>query len=161
MHAWEALEVPKALLHDQKLQNFRAFVQPGLFIGGLAAGREIPARPNTRIGSLMAHIEKFSQRELTWETDSLNAIAGIFHSFETGDGSVHRFWGMPIALNWQIFFSSVEDTLSGFTHVLLWSHDTDSTNRTPRRIVGVPSWSWAGCGLALYGFQPKRPILGF
>lgn len=144
MHACEAWEMPNALLHNQKLRNFKAFVHPGLFAGGLAAGRGRPIRPNTRFGNIMTHIEKFSQRELTWGTDTLNAMAGIFHSFETREGSVHRFWGMPIILDWQDPCSSVEDTLSRFAQVLLWSHDTDNTKRTPRRIAGIPNWTWAG-----------------
>jgi hypothetical protein len=95
------------------------------------------------LGSLMSD---YLKRELSYETDSLNAIMGIFRTFG------HHFWGI-------FFLASSADALMkrprlagmpgvttsghGFLMVLLWMPGAKADMPAATRRQDYPSWSWA------------------
>ena len=102
-----------------------------------------------------AQLRQFQSRDLTYDSDALNAFRGIL--------SIARYktwWGVPMyhsrdecktlgsaALSEQ----SIKNASSGFCHGLLWRSSEEwlaLSSRTTRRSL-FPSWSWASV---------KRPI---
>jgi hypothetical protein len=66
-------------------------------------------------------------RQMTYETDTINAFQGVFQLFERRR-NIQHFYGLPFLVNHQ----------SSFIKSLLWR--AKCTSRQP----GFPSWSWAG-----------------
>jgi len=81
---------------------------------------------------IKGHIMEFSKRKLSDESDVLNAMLGIFNSFNTSSqGALLRHWhGLPATL------SLKSKTLVLPLH---WYH-----SESAKRREGFPSWSWAG-----------------
>ena len=96
---------------------------------------ELPTMLQLRVPdvkSLVALLNDYAARSLTFEEDALFACAGVFSPLQASyyGGFVS---GLPRA-----FFNSA----------LLWVHEGPSTRRTPRSTdhtkICLPSWSWAG-----------------
>ncbi|SPO00814.1 related to tol protein [Cephalotrichum gorgonifer] len=86
---------------------------------------EVPTHGG-RFESFAALLENYTKRQMTNDSDSLNAILGILSAFTRGlfpSGFIHGLplWSHPYSLGWM---------------------HTDSV--TPRRRPEFPSWSWAG-----------------
>ncbi|KAI8716356.1 HET domain-containing protein [Fusarium sp. LHS14.1] len=108
-------------------------------------------------GSLDEHINKLSERQLTHQSDALNAMRGIFRAFSSMPSPIRHFWGIPIdrnkwlisscwspfwrgAISWrpdEVEFPCYFDAV--LTDTLLWRLGGPS-----RRRDGFPSWSWTG-----------------
>jgi len=74
---------------------------------------------------------KFSERRLSYDSDALNAILGIFNSLQRSkEMMLKQIWGIPIKM-------SSHD--SSFLIPLNWYH-----NQVARRREEFPSWSWTG-----------------
>ncbi|KAK7972318.1 hypothetical protein PG988_006452 [Apiospora saccharicola] len=105
-------------------------------------------------------VEKFSERVLTVDSDSLNAFGGMIKSFESLDrANLRHLWGVP-------FFDprddkspdEIVDYAGFFLAGLCWRHvaatEKVSTRAktkqllppvsSPRRRKKFPSWSWTG-----------------
>jgi hypothetical protein len=52
-------------------------------------------RSNTKLAD---HIALYTKRSLSYESDVLNAMRGIFASFARGTRPVWQFWGVPITI---------------------------------------------------------------
>ncbi|PSN64749.1 hypothetical protein BS50DRAFT_498152, partial [Corynespora cassiicola Philippines] len=73
-------------------------------------------------------VEDYSTRTLTFDSDTLNAFAGV----------------LTMLLN-TIDSKSVGGLIDSLLdHCLLWTHDTQSPGPEPRRKKRFPSFSWAG-----------------
>ncbi|KAK7964485.1 HET-domain-containing protein [Apiospora saccharicola] len=85
------------------------------------------------IDALRNDITIYTQRHLTYSSDSLNAILGViryYMEFSSDDLKIRNIWGVPLYL----VLKSQELLLD-----LAWFH------RSPgRRRPEFPSWSWAG-----------------
>lgn len=76
------------------------------------------------------HISEYSKRNLSYESDSLNALIGVLSNATKEDHSfpIRHLWGVPYhGFNTSLAFS------------LHWKHDT-----VARRRRAFPSWSWCG-----------------
>jgi hypothetical protein len=72
---------------------------------------------------------EFSKRKLSYDSDVLNAMLGIFNSLKGSKGKLIRnLYGMP-----------VKEGSKGLVLALCWYHSEPA-----RRRDGFPSWSWAG-----------------
>lgn len=92
-------------------------------------------------GQFYARVREFSKRTLTYQSDALNAMAGIFRRFENLQHPVHNFWGVPIVHPESSASSrSRVTTMDSFVRGLACS----VSKAGGRRRVGFPSWSWAG-----------------
>ena len=55
------------------------------------------------------HIEEYSMRQLSYESDALSAFLGILHSLEESREPIRHLWGL---LLWKIPFYAVRVTLN-------------------------------------------------
>ncbi|RSL62834.1 hypothetical protein CEP53_004631 [Fusarium sp. AF-6] len=109
-------------------------------------------------GCLDDHIQEVAQRKLTYESDALNVMGGIFRSFSSMPFPIRHFWGIPIDRNewvtrsfWMSSWAIPDETRrvaeaqepgyfdAVFADTLLWRLRDASHRRE-----GFPSWSWAG-----------------
>jgi Heterokaryon incompatibility protein (HET) len=92
----------------------------------------------SRLGSFASHLTSYTARNLTYESDRLNAFRGILNRQPCSS-----FWGVSIFpmenLNHKDKCSNVN---SGFAHGLLWKVMEPQSRRRCRQ-ADFPSWSWA------------------
>jgi hypothetical protein len=94
-------------------------------------------------------LEEFTQRNLSYESDALNAIAGALNTLNTGSFPVCHIWGVPFILYYPANASS---TVSIALH---WYH-VSPVDRRP----GFPSWSplgWKGPAMFWNYEEPNIP----
>jgi hypothetical protein len=138
------------------------YMRPGMFIGNL--GEESTAIISNSshhtmqmeiLRQLDHHIEEFTKRALSFETDSLLAFQGILQKF-LGDrkGSPQQILGLPVLvglgdvadpkLGTSVFQHSLALSISSWTHEDKYrgSHSTFFACRM--RLTHLPSWTWAG-----------------
>jgi len=89
---------------------------------------------------VLDRIEAFSRRSLTYESDVLNAMLGIFASLEHSDRLKH-IWGLPYCDSDPLRSDSTPLAISNQKFVSNLSWDVDFP---ARRRVDFPSWSWSG-----------------
>jgi hypothetical protein len=92
----------------------------------------------TALEEAVAYLMSFSTRDLSYDTDALDAILGALHTI----GTIHQIWGVPFQL--KDAPTRHGQLLRGGTYsiALLWYHYEPA-----RRRHGFPSWSsigWAG-----------------
>ncbi|KAI0859839.1 heterokaryon incompatibility protein-domain-containing protein [Xylaria cubensis] len=87
---------------------------------------------------LWTHIEEYTRRRLTYNSDSLRAFSAILSRYEVR-GRIHNICGVP-------FYKHNE----GLILDLLWFHRRPTTRR-----AFIPSWSWAGWAGAVTS-PPRR-----
>jgi hypothetical protein len=101
---------------------------------------------------LTQHIKNYTRRCLTYESDVLNALRGVFASFARDTPPVRQFWGIPISARayWRDYAVQSQETTSlddthesslEMAYGLTWIKVESAS--APRR-HGFPSWSWAG-----------------
>ena len=123
----ESVHFPLKELHTSK-QVFYEDVRQRIFPGPL--DRRSPTQ-------LLYRISDFANRDLTYDSDAINAMEGIFSLFKSMSPSVDHLCGLPIFSS-----SSFRGSVSATTRLaaaLAW-------NTTPgfsRRQV-FPSWTWTG-----------------
>lgn len=92
---------------------------------------------------IAARISEYSRRDLTYDSDALNAFTGILRAYENMNPPLYHFWGVPIFPSFYQdkgkLVKTERSTSDGFMRGLSWSLYKPS----PRR-PGFPSWSWAG-----------------
>ncbi|KAI8184546.1 Nitrogen assimilation transcription factor nit-4 [Colletotrichum sp. SAR 10_75] len=101
--------------------------------------------------SAWEHISRYSKRDLTFESDALNAITATLNDYKdkSKDAAFHA-WGMPFAANLNVLDGSSPGPLS---HVAFASEDAIfgyslawfSASPDLRRRHGFPTWSWSSC----------------
>jgi hypothetical protein len=86
---------------------------------------------------IYTRIEEYSQRQLSYPKDRLDAIEGIFTAFQDRiHGYAHHFWGIPILHDCESI--DEKDMILSFCYGLLWV-----SSETPRSRGELwPSWSW-------------------
>jgi hypothetical protein len=97
------------------------------------------------------HINAFTMRGLSYPSDSLRAMMGVFHHLERSASIVCHYWGIPIlpfppyADESPRTLKSSDSALAAFVRGLRWAKSGGVRNRpvAPRRL-GFPSWSWCG-----------------
>jgi hypothetical protein len=116
-------------------------------------------RSNTKLAD---HIALYTKRSLSYESDVLNAMRGIFASFARGTRPVWQFWGVPITIPGPFDESRIakispqdrgDDPSQILAHNFTWF--PLHRQRIERR-RGFPSWSWAGWITAIKWAHPLR-----
>jgi hypothetical protein len=111
--------------------------------------------PGTQPWDILKYISEFSERELTYRSDSINALSGIFRVFERGDNPMYQLKGVPIFFpvplrrdEEELMESKImsKSANQGFVIGLTWLRDRGYHNRVPI----FPSWSWAGWNGTIY-----------
>jgi hypothetical protein len=99
------------------------------------------------------NIHTFTTRELSYPTDSLRAMMGVFRHLERSGSIFCHYWGIPIlpcspyADESLRTSKSSDSALASFVHGLCWRRSTIMAGWylhrpvVPRRL-GFPSWSW-------------------
>jgi hypothetical protein len=90
---------------------------------------------------ILDHISEFSKRDLSYPSDVLNAMMGVFRSYEAafGRAKATHHWGVPL-----VFPNSPSDEIclpwtAKLLYGLSWAHCVSNGRRK-----GFPSWSWTG-----------------
>jgi len=112
---WEALDAPSETTRD--FGFYRVFPEDGI-------GRE----PR----DIVRRLNEYAARQLSFESDTLNAILGIFQPYQAR--KVYHLWGVP-------FLAESDRLERNFALALGWS------TRVPgnaKRQTGFPTWSWVG-----------------
>ena len=149
MSCSESHSVPLALLHRKKLgTGCRSSIRRGFF-----ERQRLKDYGNTKTKFWNA-VEQFTARELSYETDSLNAFIGVANYYKNGQGSqsspLYTHIGLPLDDTGKP--SSYGDE---FFRGLLWSHF--GVPELPKRRRGLPSFSWAGWeGIAI---RPSTSVM--
>lgn len=103
------------------------------------------------VGGLDTFLREYTKRDLSFQSDAINAIRGIFRMFSAMPSPVRHIWGIPTDYYgpenspWppnKTPISACEfpgHLESKFTRALCWYLGQPS-----RRREGFPSWSWAG-----------------
>lgn len=101
-------------------------------------GFKIPGEERWKI---MSFISEFRQRELTYQSDSINALSGIFRAFERAERPMYQVMGVPIFPSLDNYDRiRAKSTSQGFLIGLTWVSKVLGQKRVPE----FPSWSWAG-----------------
>lgn len=91
---------------------------------------------------LLDKLTEYTGRKLTYQSDALNAMLGIFQAHATLETSpVYHVCGVPILHHGGRTYPNhdAEVTPAGFVRSLCWTHQSPGHRRP-----GFPSWSWAG-----------------
>ncbi|KAK7917497.1 HET-domain-containing protein [Apiospora marii] len=104
------------------------------------------------------HIIEYSGRQLTYKSDSLNGILGVFRLYRMSQTPVYHFWGIPFSASND--HSSAEEQ---FVASLCWlsSPDTSIHGYAEQcRRAEFPSWSWTGWkhAAAPYFAEGREPL---
>jgi hypothetical protein len=136
MHCAESLVLPLDKMHVKSKKAFSENV-PGR--------SALDKTPGKKPWEIMGFVSEFNQRELKFPEDALNAMYGIFNSFNSGPRPVRQFLGVPIlppvaALkNGTIYKPTDRSAEECFVIGLTWSHLSPGERRQQ-----FPSWAWAG-----------------
>ncbi|PQE16326.1 Heterokaryon incompatibility protein [Rutstroemia sp. NJR-2017a WRK4] len=87
MHCSEAIHLPLEEMHDKKTGKMDLYAPIGAF-----QWKDFAIQP----WDFMNYVSQFSQRELSFPTDALNAMRGIFNNLEKGRYPVFQLMGVPI-----------------------------------------------------------------
>ncbi|RMI96049.1 hypothetical protein CDV36_016355, partial [Fusarium kuroshium] len=106
---------------------------------------------------LLECLQTYSERNLTFAQDRLNAALGILHAFETTQQPLRHYLGTPILMVYKDHsIVSVPDVVSGLLWGMLFYNGTDGSPRCD----AFPSWSWTGWTNQVYFLAKSnnRPI---
>ncbi|RYP92705.1 hypothetical protein DL770_001218 [Monosporascus sp. CRB-9-2] len=116
--------------------------------------------PNQGVGEktedIFVRIGEYVQRELSYESDGLNAFLGLFRAYQRMPEPVYHFWGVPLLAR------SGAPIASSMANGLLWCsfHPSDPEHGRLRRVECLPSWSWVGwkwSGTKSPGYDGDQP----
>lgn len=92
---------------------------------------------------------------MTYDSDALNAVLGIFRLYESAKRSFRQFWGIPILppiCEPSNRTNERAPATDGFLRGLCWGHD-DLEHFGGRR-PAFPSWSWTGWVVSVSSTSP-------
>lgn len=139
MSCCEAISTPLVAIH--KGVELGKTVKPGYFEGFAEFSSD--RRFNSwsigvsMLGGFEKHVERFTQQELTYPSDGLNAFMGILDNLGN-ENMIYHHWGLPIN------FLGEPPTPDVFACSLLWTHDRFRNESPPTRRKELPSFCWAG-----------------
>ena len=93
-------------------------------------------------------VERYTARELSYETDSLNAFQGMLNYYKNGHGPqsfpLYTHIGLPLNSGESTSAMVAYADSLRFVLSLAWEHRISLNPAPPRRRKGYPSFSWAG-----------------
>ena len=160
MNCRESLTTDLDMIHEADRSKKQGWCHPGIF-SAQSWGEVLPL--NLEYKEIEApfiqihhHIEDYSTKDLSFDTDILNAFTGILKRFQRDEGMLH-IWGVP-------FFNpkvkDIKQSRNSFAASLLWEepnpeeknsdasddNSESSANKKKKkreRRPWIPSWSWA------------------
>ncbi|KAI0411713.1 heterokaryon incompatibility protein-domain-containing protein [Xylaria grammica] len=140
MHCAESTAIPMKFMHSKRQRRFNDSVPPGSFSHEI-----LQPEPWT----IMSYISEYSQRQLSYPSDALNAIQAILRVFERNHTPVYNVLGVPLlspippparrGTNGTEPQGMPRSPKECFLIGLCWF-----TRKPGQRRGGFPSWSWAG-----------------
>ena len=136
---------PLDLLNYKYFEDcFRSMVPQGYF----EAPNNMYHTKRTTFSKFRNEVERYTARELSYETDSLNAFKGMLSYYKKGHGPqsfpLYTHLGLPLSSGESPgIMEAYADTLH-FVISLTWEHRISLNPVPPRRRKGYPSFSWAG-----------------
>ena len=96
MNCHESVISPLPFLHTKNKKRFRNFVRSGIFAGkhNLDPFGSFQ-RPNQTLGSALIHIEHYTKRDLSFESDSIKALLGVLHLYQNSSPRIFHLYGLP------------------------------------------------------------------
>ncbi|QDS74054.1 hypothetical protein FKW77_009289 [Venturia effusa] len=85
---------------------------------------------------ICTHIQAYTKRQLTYPSDSLQAMLGIFNHLAKSQNPEHHYWGIPFLKR-----EHESTAITEFAKGLCWSAWLDKMGG---RRPAFPSWSWCG-----------------
>jgi len=130
MHCTESISVDVRALHSQK----RVFYEKVDF------GKTFPSPRNLRHQRTISdRIKEFLARDLSFDGDALNAMAGILRMYRDLGEPINFLCGLPIFSKASSILEDAKSITDNLTEALLWDGDNNMVRR-----LEFPSWSWAG-----------------
>ena len=145
MSCCEDRVVPLDLLNYKDFEDgFRSRVHQGYF----EAPNNMYYTKRETLSKFQNEVERYTARELSYESDSLNAFKGILSYYRNGHGPqsfpLYTHLGLPLNSGASPgVMGAYADTLH-FMLSLAWEHRISLNPAPPRRRKGYPSFSWAG-----------------
>jgi hypothetical protein len=130
------------LAHTKDKRKALRFMHSGIFTGAASfrpqdeADGDVVANAQSYLG----HIQQYSRRDLSFDTDSFKAFSGIASHFERAKNPMSNAWGIPILIRSKELAYVCTEPAFYWKH----KHDVWSGDAKPRRRDGFPSWSWVG-----------------
>lgn len=133
----ESLNLPYEEMHAPENQRLRSeYIARGPNSVGVEIKIGIFESEQDNAMDIYHHINQFSQRKFSYESDRLKAFLGILEAFSTSKDDFRHHWGIPMFSNLQ----SDVPSLTSFIGGLNWH----SMGYEDKRIPNLPSWSWVG-----------------
>ena len=149
MNCYESVQSKLDLIHCKDKSKFRQFMRTGIFNGGLSHGfGRFDVRNLGQDASFiryLSHIENYTARTLSFESDSLVAFTGISRHFETLKHPITQVAGIPCPKLCLLNPTPDREYCRYLADSLCWNHKkVQSSGSLPYRRKGFPSWSWSG-----------------
>ena len=142
MYCCESVVDPLVLPINQSQDNaeFRMQMRKGYFeSSSLLEQKSVQSEASRNvISQLRKHVQRFTARNLTYETDSLSAFLVILNQYRNRSPSIYHFWGLPVN------YPGIAQAPLALVISLCWQHPLGLNKDPPRRREASPSFSWAG-----------------
>src|ERR1700761_6545285 len=143
MNCCESVNADFDLVHTKDKSKSLLFMHSGIFTGAKSFRPQDEKDQNAAANfqSYCEHIQQFSKRKLSFESDSFKAFAGIAGHFERSNSPSSQTWGIPM-----VSLSTMMFDVINLNAGLYWKHKHNfwSGLSEPRRRPEFPSWSWIG-----------------
>jgi hypothetical protein len=147
MHCWETISTPLHIMHTKDLKRFRDTI---------SGCRAFPPRGiGKSVVDMLERIEEYSQKDLSFEHDALNAFLGVIHAFKRAGALAHHVSGIPSYPLWISCKRKVVEPVESLAPGLSWTVEPGRDNIYLKRRKDFPSWSWtgwSGAGLRYFTF---------
>jgi len=141
MVVWEAIHFPLEDVHIKRNLRMGMYMRPGVFSGakGLRSFQSKGVSDSIRLEKSCRHIENFTGKRLSYDIDSLYAMAGILQFESDSSKALGFLHGLPIT-----FQQKGQDTrqMSFGLFLTAWVHVDEP--ESVARLGHLPSWTWAG-----------------
>ncbi|KAL2068340.1 hypothetical protein VTL71DRAFT_16438 [Oculimacula yallundae] len=151
MSCAEIVRLPLDAMHNPKTGKAKPEIPAGAFVEKAIRYDGESTKDQGGALKIMDYVSRYTQRQLSYQSDALNAIQGIFRVFEKLQYPTYQLMGIPMEpLSDPSGFaprSKLGSTLRSpedeFMTGLMWHHKFFQPGRSYRR-SGFPSWTWAG-----------------
>lgn len=94
-------------------------------------------------GDLIERLNEYAARELSYESDRLNAALGILKTFEKAEIPIYHFWGLPLFDVRNMLIDLSSELRIGYSTQFACGLAWD-VRQPGKRNTNFPSWSWVG-----------------
>ncbi|KAH7089809.1 heterokaryon incompatibility protein-domain-containing protein [Paraphoma chrysanthemicola] len=148
--------------------NEPAFTRPRPQLTGYPTSRAnnpLPLKFSVTASAVRDCLNEYSKRKLTYDSDTLNAIAGVLNAFVARNVLDGQVWGIPVIRGLSYHRSGGKTfRLMPFSdrvaHGLCWAQKPNTASIAQnfiRRRGGFPSWSWVGW-VGLHSWEYLTPV---